>query len=116
MSMPPIPSTLVGVMTLVVLVLPGVIYAAVRTRFSGYGVADKELASQVVRAFAFSFVADTIYLALLGDWLLDWMKLGPSGVPAHPRQLGLALLALGILIPATLAAVQFGDLRRRPCR
>ncbi|MGW5922294.1 DUF6338 family protein [Nocardia fluminea] len=111
--MPPIPSTLIGVVTLVVLVLPGVIYSAVRMRYHGFRVADREVSSQIVRAFAFSFIADALYLAVLGDLLLGWMKLGPSGLPIRPRELGLSLLVLGILIPALVATLQYGDIRIR---
>ncbi|WP_280410277.1 DUF6338 family protein [Nocardia brasiliensis] len=111
--MPPLPTTLIGVITLVILVLPGVIYTSVRIRFRGYRSSDRELGSLVLRAISFSFIIDALYLAVFGDALLRWIKASPSGVPAQPRQMGIALFALGVLIPAAIAVFQYGKISLR---
>ncbi|WP_282777463.1 DUF6338 family protein [Nocardia sp. CC201C] len=110
--MPALPTTLIGVVVLIALVLPGVIYSATRARFCGFRSTDRELGAHVVRAITFSFIIDSIYLVAFGDRLLNWFEM-TSGKPAHPRELGIALFTLGALLPAVIATILFGKIRRK---
>jgi hypothetical protein len=61
-----IPTTQYGVGVFLILVLPGIVYAAVRTGASGMRSQDRDVAARVLQALLVSVLLDTTYLLLLG--------------------------------------------------
>jgi Family of unknown function (DUF6338) len=110
-----VPTTAYGVIVLVLLVLPGIVYAAVRTAVQGYRWQDRDVTSRVLQALLVSALLDTIYLLVLGDTAVRLVTPGPEGaVQTNPRlAAGLGLLLLGV-IPALLAYFVHGRTRLQP--
>jgi Family of unknown function (DUF6338) len=60
-----------------------------------------------------SLILDSIYLLLAGDSIKSWVSQDSNQFPSEPRQLSLAVLILGALIPTCLAYVFHGKLTLR---
>lgn len=97
-----IPSTAYGLAVLLVLVLPGIVYAAVRTTVRGFGAHDRNVSARILQATLVGALLNGVYLLLLGDWIIDLLR-GDERVLEQPRLVALAALSLGVAIPATLA-------------
>jgi hypothetical protein len=109
------PSTLEQVILLVLFVLPGITYQFVRERMRGPVPGERDLAERILRALTASIVLDTLYLVVIGPWLVHMIK--PAGLPwfaaaaAQPRQAAAVSLALFFAIPA-VAALAVGMIER----
>lgn len=102
-----IPDSLHGVAIVVALVIPGIMYAAIRTSLQGFVALDRSISSRIIQAVMVSVLLDSIYLAALG-WI-PGLFVNVSQLPfQRPWELGLAVLGFGILIPALLAYVIYG--------
>lgn len=105
-----VPGTAQQLMILVVLVVPGIFYQAVRERLRGPSAAEQEPQNRLVRAIAAGALLDALYAVAAGPWLLDLVLgagHGPlAGLARHPRRAGLAGLVFVVLIPSTLAWVE----------
>ncbi|MGW6567797.1 DUF6338 family protein [Streptomyces sp. NPDC054975] len=106
---------------LLVLVLPGVVYQAVREHLRGALAAEQEPQNRLVRAIAAGALLDALYAVAAGPWLVRLLAgqgKGPvAGVLAHPREAGLAALALVVMVPAGIAWAEARlDRRRRRAR
>lgn len=102
-----VPSTAEQVAIVLVMLLPGVCYQAVRERLRGLLPAEKEPGNRLVRAVAVSAVLDSVYAVVAGPWLVGFVGGGRGGVlralAERPRQAGLAALLLVVAVPAAVA-------------
>ncbi|ADJ44714.1 hypothetical protein AMES_2889 [Amycolatopsis mediterranei S699] len=112
-----IPSTMQQVAILVILVLPGVFYQAVRDRLKGPLAAEREPGNRLLRVMAVSALLDVCYALVAGPWLVEMaVGNGPgplSGVAHHPRTAGLIALLLVVAVPTGLAWAEAALVRRR---
>lgn len=96
------PSSATQLLILLVFVVPGFVYQAVRISVRGRLPLDIELSTRIVRAIVSSGIFALAYLMVLGDGLVDAAH-GKGFGFEHPR-IGAALALLGgIVIPALLA-------------
>ncbi|MFF1574134.1 DUF6338 family protein [Leifsonia sp. NPDC058292] len=109
----PIPQTAFALVVLITLVVPGLVYALVRTSIRGFRADDQKLDSRIAQALVVSVILDSVYLIILGRWFADLVKVGTDGslTILDPIRLGCSLLLLGIIVPAIVALVF--NLRRR---
>jgi hypothetical protein len=90
-----------------VMLLPGVCYQAVRERLRGLLPAEKEPGNRLVRAVAVSAVLDSVYVVVAGPWLVGLLGGGRGGLlralAERPRQAGLTGLLLVVAVPVAVA-------------
>ncbi len=102
-----VPATVQQVTILLLLVLPGVFYQAVRERFSGVLAAEQEPQNRLVRSLAASALLNAVYAVVAGPWLVRLVAAGGdgpvAGVLRHPRQSGFAGLLLVVVVPSAVA-------------
>ncbi|MFF4102029.1 DUF6338 family protein [Streptomyces sp. NPDC001903] len=112
-----VPGTLQQLTILLILVLPGVFYQAVREHLRGSVAAEQEPQNRLVRAIAAGALLDTVYAVAAGPWLVGLLTgdgAGPlAGVMRRPRQAGLAALLLVVLVPSAIAWAETAWGRRR---
>jgi hypothetical protein len=115
-----LPSDLPQLVILLTFVVPGFVYQVIRARFMGPSPEDLDQLTRILRAFAVSALFGLLYLAFLGDWMLQAAR--AEGPLVERPRLGALAAALAIFgIPAAtalgfhLARVSEGsrDLRRR---
>jgi hypothetical protein len=83
-----IPTTPFGILAVVALLLPGIIFAAVRTSMQGFLAQDRNIGGRIIQALMISIILDAIYL--------------------DPVLVGLLALGLAVLFPALCAYVTYG--------
>jgi hypothetical protein len=109
-----VPDTVQQLTILLVLVLPGVFYQAVRERLRGVLPAEREPQNRLMRAIAVGVILDGVYAVIAGPWLVRVITGGPGGsgsaggsafggLARHPRAAGLAALLLVVAVPAGVA-------------
>ncbi|MFI6144789.1 DUF6338 family protein [Streptomyces sp. NPDC051109] len=112
-----VPGTVQQLAILLILVLPGVFYQAVREHLRGAVAAEQEPQNRIVRAIAAGALLDTVYALAAGPWLVGLLAgdgAGPlAGVMRRPRQAGLAALLLVVVVPSGIAWVEAAWGRRR---
>lgn len=115
-----VPSSLGQVVILLLLVLPGIVYAATRRWLRGPDAEDREFSVRVLRAIAVSVSLDATYLLVLGD---EVTRLGRArgsasitvqGFLSHPRPTALAVLLLIVAVPWALGCATRLDFSRVP--
>ena len=100
-----LPDTLSQLTILLVLVMPGIVYAATRRWLRGPDPEDRDFSVRVLRAISVGFALDAVYLALLGPRLADLARkervapVSLDGLLAHPRRVAVAALVLLVAIP-----------------
>jgi hypothetical protein len=97
----PVPSTAYGLAVLLILVIPGTVYAAVRTTVAGRGPHDSEITTRILWAILASAVFVAVYLLAFGEDLLRTFTW--AGIREHPQRAGAVGLLLGIVVPAAAA-------------
>jgi Family of unknown function (DUF6338) len=103
-----VPSTVIQLVLLVLLVLPGVTYQFVRERVRGPLPGERDLGERVLRAIVASIALDAVYLAIAGPALVRLARgRGPdwNGFVEQPRLVGLVAILLFLVVPGLLAAV-----------
>lgn len=115
---PMVPSTVQQLAVLLVMVLPGVIYQAVRERLRGPRPSEAQAESRLLRAVAASAVLDSLYAVVAGPWLVALVGGGGlDDLATRTRRLGLAVLVLVVAVPAAVAwAEARWRARREPAR
>jgi hypothetical protein len=103
-----IPTTLFGIAAVVALVVPGLVYAAIRTTLQGFVAADQSVTARIVQAVLISVLLDSLYLVLLGGWTFEFVPQSSVSIP-HPRILGLIIFVLGVFIPGFIAYIRYGQ-------
>ncbi|MEU9918929.1 DUF6338 family protein [Streptomyces sp. NPDC051001] len=108
------PSTVQQLTILLVMVLPGGVYQAVRERLRGPRPSEAQVESRLLRAVAASALFDSLYALAAGPWLVSLAGHGGfSGATERPREAGAAALVLLVAVPA---AVAFGEAKCRARR
>lgn len=111
-----IPATTTQLIALLVFVLPGIVYAAVRGSLRGLGTHDRSVGTRVLHAIVVGAVLNAVYLLALGNWPVP-LSGTVEDVVRTPRTLALLVLLLGVVVPATVAYFLHGAaLWRRPKR
>ncbi|MET9434943.1 DUF6338 family protein [Streptomyces sp. NPDC006551] len=112
-----VPGTVQQLTILLILVLPGVFYQAVREHLRGAVAAEQEPQNRLVRAIAAGALLDAVYAVIAGPWLVRLLVgdgAGPlAGATARPREAGLAALLLVVLVPSGIAWAEAAWGRRR---
>ncbi|MET9530797.1 DUF6338 family protein [Streptomyces sp. NPDC006649] len=113
------PSTVMQVMLLVLVVLPGITYQFLRERSRGPVPGERDLGERVLRAVGASLLLDALYLLVAGPQLVRWAREsatgGWDGFGHQPRQAALLGLVLLVGVPAAAAAaVSWWERGRRP--
>lgn len=93
---------------MLLLIVPGFVYAGTRRYLRGGATADeKEFSVRLVHGIAASVVLDCLYLVTLGPWLVD-ISQTTSGdslgiVAERPRLVGVLVIVLVVVAPVILA-------------
>ncbi|MFF7240166.1 DUF6338 family protein [Streptomyces collinus] len=111
------PSTVQQLAILVLLVLPGTSYLFARERLLGIREAEQEVNNRFLRALAVGVLLDSAYLITAGPHLVRLLRgggKGPlTGVAEQPRETGLWLLLLIVVVPTLVAWAEAYWIRRR---
>jgi len=92
-----------GVVALVVLVIPGIVFAGVRSWLRGYKWSDQTAATRVLDAILVSVILDALYFWLFGSALLPFLTDPKRELRAHPSWLGFLAVVFGVVIPGAIA-------------
>lgn len=104
-----IPTTPFGILAVVALLLPGIVFAAVRTSMQGFLAQDRSISGRIIQALMISIILDAIYLVALGTWLRPYFTLGSNLMIADPVLVGLLALGLAVVFPALCAYATYGQ-------
>ena len=99
------PTSVTQLLLLLLFVVPGFVYQAVRISVRGRLPLDIELSTRIVRAIVSSGMFALVYLVILGQDLIDAAH-GVGYGFEHPRLGAVVALLGGIIIPALLALVR----------
>lgn len=108
-----IPTTAYAVAIFLVLVLPGIVHGVVRASVSGTRPHDRDWTPRILQAILVSVILDAVYLLAFVQTAVSWMTGSTHTLRAQPRLAALAVLCLGVLIPALLAYLRHAELRWR---
>lgn len=100
-----VPSTLGEVLVVVAVVLPGLVFGTVRSWLRGFGPEDVSGANRVAQAFVVGVLFDLLYIALLGQWLVQTASIDDANDAR--AWAGWAIL-LGVALPGAVAYFWFG--------
>lgn len=106
-----VPTNAFGVLALVVLVLPGIVWVSVRTAVRGRRANDADVAGRVLQALVISVALDAAYLLALGPAAAARVAAAAPGAPGASgvRTTAAAVLVLGVAVPAALAYLFHGE-------
>ncbi len=104
-----VPADAFGVLALVVLVLPGIVWVAVRTAVRGRRPNDADVAGRVLQALLISVTVDASYALCLGPTTVKRIRTVRDLDAAGTRTAAGAVLVLGVAIPALLAHLVHGQ-------
>lgn len=104
------PATLSEMLIVVAVVLPGLVFATVRSWLRGLGPEDVSAANRVAQALVIGVLFDLLYLVLLGQHLLAATTLD---TPRDVQTLAGYVIVLGIAFPALVSYAAFGRPFRR---
>ena len=116
-----VPGSVFQLAAVLLLVVPGIVYAAVRRRLTGPLPDDKDFSVRLVRAVAISAVLDLVYALVAGPRILEIASRppevpgGPSGQLVHPRSAAALALVLLVVVPTVLGALAQIRLRLSRC-
>jgi hypothetical protein len=108
-----VPATAAQFVALIVIALPGIVFATVRTRARGITAADVSLSSRIAQGLVAGVVIDSTYVLIIGDNLVKAVTLVDGKLPSIRAAAAYALV-LGVLVPAAVAWVLHGRLRWSP--
>ncbi|PPG10191.1 MULTISPECIES: DUF6338 family protein [unclassified Rathayibacter] len=106
-----VPDSVLGVMALVALVVPGVLYAAVRVWAAGFRWTDHTVSARLFEAVLVSVALDAAYLVVAGEELMRLAADPRAAVLQEPEAVGWWVLLLGVLVPAALGSALHVRLR-----
>jgi hypothetical protein len=104
-----IPTTPFGIAAVIALLLPGIIFAAVRTSMQGFQAQDRSISGRIIQALMISLILDAVYLITFGTWLAPDFRIGSNLVITHPVLVGLIALLLAVVFPGICAYVAYGQ-------
>lgn len=104
-----LPQTLFQVIAILLLVVPGIVFTAVRRYLRGPGPDEKDFSVRLVHAISASAFFDCLYLIVAGPWLVSRFTMtGDATLLAaleNPRATGATVLLLAVGIPALTAGI-----------
>lgn len=107
-AMMPFPDSAFAVVTVIVLLVPGLVYGLVRTTTHGFRADDKAIDSRVAQALLVSVAFDAVYLIVVYPHLGKLIDLGKDSVEIlDPVALGWAVLLGVVVAPGLLALVVY---------
>lgn len=110
----PFPTTAFGVVAVVTLLVPGLVYELVRRGLRGFRYDDLTIDARVAQALVVSVVLDAVYLTVVGPHVHDFVSFNRNAVVVeHPALLGAAILIGALGLPALLAAIRYSPYRLR---
>lgn len=101
-----IPGTAGQILAIVLLILPGFVFTAVRSRLRGPTPSDGDIGTRVLTSIAFGLILDAVYVLCLGRFLTDRLVGSPARrdeLSAHPRTTVLTAIGLLVVVPIVLA-------------
>jgi Family of unknown function (DUF6338) len=100
-----VPGTAVQVLVALLLLLPGFVFTATRSRLRGPVPGDGDIGQRILTSIGLGAVLDAVYVIVGGRHLTRLFDAGaPAGTwAAHPRRVTLLALGLLVLVPAVLA-------------
>ncbi|MQP32060.1 hypothetical protein GEO20_08785 [Rhodococcus erythropolis] len=104
-----LPESLLQIGFVLVMVIPGIVFTAVRRHLRGPTPEDQDFSVRLVNAIAASVVFAAIYLAIFGPTFSAWLNTS-EGSPAKlfesgPRRFGLIVFTLAVAVPALIGFV-----------
>ncbi|MGW6728800.1 DUF6338 family protein [Nocardia sp. NPDC055029] len=102
-----LPQTVAQFFVLLLLVVPGITFSAVRRWMRGPGADDKDFSARLANAIAVSIALACLYALVLGPWLITLWTKNAQGVPGfvqRPQLAAITAAALAFVIPAAIAA------------
>ncbi|MFI7524520.1 DUF6338 family protein [Nocardia salmonicida] len=102
-----LPQTVAQFFVLLLLVVPGITFSAVRRWMRGPGADDKDFSARLANAIAVSIALSCLYALVLGPWLITLWTKNSQGVPGYVQRPQLAAItagALAFVVPAAVAA------------
>ncbi|MBS2936853.1 hypothetical protein KDN32_03735 [Nocardioides sp. J2M5] len=100
-----IPSSVTQLLVMLVLVIPGFVYQAVRIRIVGRKPGDTDLPTRILRAIVISTMFALIYLAVLGPEITTAAQ-DQAQLAGHPRRFALMSFVAAFVVP-TISAIAF---------
>lgn len=104
-----LPSDGPGILAYLALIVPGLIFIAIRAQLRGFRDVDRSVGARILLAFVVSAILDTLYLVVLGGPLLERLQSGKSITPGEVTAAAWLFLLLGIVIPVLVSWVIYGD-------
>lgn len=100
-----LPTDSLGIVTLIILALPGLIYAATRRWARGEVAGDRDLGLGIARGTVFAVALTSVYLLLLGPRLFSGLAASSDNEVAivDARLVALKTLGLYIVVPAAIS-------------
>ena len=98
------PTSINSLLIFLLFVVPGFVYQTMRISVRGRLPLDLELSTRIVRAVVTSGIFGLVYLAILGDVLIETAR-GTGDAVNHPRLGAVLALLGGIVGPAALALI-----------
>jgi hypothetical protein len=95
----------------VAMVIPGIVFAAVRTALKGFRAHDRSVGARIVQAVMVSVLLDSIYLILFGRLVSEIFAAGSSSLITHAPIVGWLTLVLGVAVPAATAYILYSRAR-----
>ena len=98
-----LPTTTLGVAVILAMVIPGIVFAAVRTTLKGFQAHDRSVSARIVQAVMVSVLLDSIYLITFGSVLSQIFAAGSKALLTNAALVGWLTLLLGVTVPALAA-------------
>ncbi|MFE3758865.1 DUF6338 family protein [Nocardia tengchongensis] len=102
-----LPQTVFQFFALLLLVVPGIVFAAMRRRLRGPGRDDKDFSARLATAIAVSIAFASLYALCFGPWLITLWNKNTHGVPGYlqrPQLSALTVATMAFAVPALVAA------------
>jgi hypothetical protein len=106
-----IPTTTLGVAVIVAMVIPGIVFAAVRTALKGFQAHDRSVSARIVQAVMVSVVLDSVYLIFFGSLVSEIFAAGSSALLTNAPLVGWLTLLLGVAVPGAIAYCLYSKAR-----
>lgn len=112
-----LPQTVLEIGFVLLMVVPGVVFTAVRRQLRGPTPEDQDFSVRLVNAIVASVVFAATYLMIFGSWLTDWIDKSEGSpvkeIEARPAWFGFTVLSLAVVVPAALGVAAHLRLPKR---
>jgi hypothetical protein len=97
-----------GIASYLALLVPGVVFTAVRAALRGFRDVDRSVGAKILQAFVVSVIFDSIYAAILGSMLAARIESGVRPAPEEVTAGAFLFIALGLVVPVLISWVIYG--------